>query len=258
MLELRVAVSGDMSQLKTVTPFSIDAILHKGKEANDSPPSVQSADSIRDGGIRFKFEPRLAALASPPPPALCSPFFLTPLMAHPPTFTFPPSTPIQPSGAPTVCGRVPLSIAACRDPRVLPYPLASPSPPYITIRKAVKGDDSPLSSPVDTAGECRSRKKKKRTAFSSQQLKKLEEKFNQQKYLSKIDRCELAANLGLSERHVKTWYQNRRTKWKKECCESDWSKQRESAAAIMYMQHIEMNGGCKKSGSSDSEDDIEC
>lgn len=248
-----------MSQLKTVTPFSIDAILHKGKDTSDSPPSVQSADSIRDGGIRFKFEPRLAALASPPAAALCSPYFLTPLMAPPSAFTFPPATPIQPSGAAAVCGRVP-SLSICRDPRVLPCPVVSSSPPYVTLRKAGKGDESPLPSPVDTVGECRSRKKKKRTAFSSQQLKKLEEKFNQQKYLSKIDRCELAAHLGLSERHVKTWYQNRRTKWKKECCESDWSKQRESAAAIMYMQHIEMNGGCKKSGtgSSESGDDMDC
>lgn len=247
-----------MSQLKTVTPFSIDAILYKGKQASNSPPSVQSADSMRDGGNRFKFEPRLAALtslASPPPTALCSPYFLAPLMAHHPAFTFPPSTPIQPSGA-AVCGRLPaVSIAACRDPRVLPYPLASPSPPYFTLRKVVKGDESPLTSPVDI--ESRSRKKKKRTAFTSQQLKKLEEKFNQQKYLSKIDRCELAAHLGLSERHVKTWYQNRRTKWKKECCETDWSKQRESAAAIMYMQHMEMNAGCKKSASSSDSEDLE-
>ena len=248
-----------MAQLKTVTPFSIDAILHKGKQASDSPPSVQSADSMRDGGSRFKFEPRLAALtnlASPPPTALCSPYFLTPLVAHPPAFTFPPSTPIQPSGAAAVCGRLPaVSIAACRDPRMPLYPLASPSPPYVALRKPLKGDESPLTSPVDI--ECRSRKKKKRTAFTSQQLKKLEEKFNQQKYLSKIDRCELAAHLGLSERHVKTWYQNRRTKWKKECCESDWSKHREDAAAIMYRQHMEMSGGCKKSASSSDSEELE-
>ncbi|KAL8606418.1 hypothetical protein ACOMHN_060323 [Nucella lapillus] len=63
----------------------------------------------------------------------------------------------------------------------------------------------------------RSKKPRKaRTAFSEQQLRCLEHSFERQKYLSVQDRLELAAKLGLSDTQVKTWYQNRRTKWKRQ------------------------------------------
>ena len=80
--------------------------------------------------------------------------------------------------------------------------------------------------------------KKKRTAFTSKQLQELELKFSKQKYLTKADRMELATALGLTEKHVKTWYQNRRTKWKRGTTEVEWSKQRELAATRMYHQFI--------------------
>ena len=80
--------------------------------------------------------------------------------------------------------------------------------------------------------------KKKRTAFTAKQLQELELKFSKQKYLTKADRMELAAALGLTEKHVKTWYQNRRTKWKRGTTEVEWSKQREFAATMMYHRFI--------------------
>ncbi|XP_008576994.1 PREDICTED: homeobox protein BarH-like 1 [Galeopterus variegatus] len=43
----------------------------------------------------------------------------------------------------------------------------------------------------------------------------LEKRFEKQKYLSTPDRIDLAESLGLSQLQVKTWYQNRRMKWKK-------------------------------------------
>ncbi len=47
------------------------------------------------------------------------------------------------------------------------------------------------------------------------QLIGLEKRFENQKYLSTPDRIQLADYLGLSQLQVKTWYQNRRMKWKK-------------------------------------------
>ncbi|XP_046368596.2 barH-like 1 homeobox protein [Haliotis rufescens] len=58
--------------------------------------------------------------------------------------------------------------------------------------------------------------RKARTAFTEHQLRCLEKSFDRQKYLSVQDRMELATKLGLTDTQVKTWYQNRRTKWKRQ------------------------------------------
>ncbi|RZF40015.1 hypothetical protein LSTR_LSTR002418 [Laodelphax striatellus] len=58
--------------------------------------------------------------------------------------------------------------------------------------------------------------RRRRTAFTHAQLAYLERKFRCQKYLSVADRSDVADALNLSETQVKTWYQNRRTKWKRQ------------------------------------------
>ena len=60
------------------------------------------------------------------------------------------------------------------------------------------------------------RKRKLRTVFTEKQLEGLENKFSEKKYLSVPDRMELAGRLELSETQVKTWFQNRRMKCKKQ------------------------------------------
>ncbi|NWW36062.1 BARX2 protein, partial [Panurus biarmicus] len=57
--------------------------------------------------------------------------------------------------------------------------------------------------------------RRSRTIFTEIQLMGLEKKFQKQKYLSTPDRLDLAQSLGLTQLQVKTWYQNRRMKWKK-------------------------------------------
>ncbi|GFY54784.1 hematopoietically-expressed homeobox protein HHEX [Trichonephila inaurata madagascariensis] len=51
--------------------------------------------------------------------------------------------------------------------------------------------------------------------FTSEQTGKLEKTFSEQKYLSPTERKRLASSLRLTERQVKTWFQNRRAKWRR-------------------------------------------
>ncbi|XP_028967267.1 pituitary homeobox x-like [Galendromus occidentalis] len=58
--------------------------------------------------------------------------------------------------------------------------------------------------------------RKPRQAYSVKQLERLESEFKIDKYLSVSKRMELSAALNLTEVQIKTWFQNRRTKWKKQ------------------------------------------
>ncbi|NWZ82458.1 BARH1 protein, partial [Poecile atricapillus] len=76
--------------------------------------------------------------------------------------------------------------------------------------------DREISSSRDSPPVRLKKPRKARTAFTDHQLAQLERSFERQKYLSVQDRMELAASLNLTDTQVKTWYQNRRTKWKRQ------------------------------------------
>ncbi|KAL8558149.1 hypothetical protein ACOMHN_012810 [Nucella lapillus] len=85
------------------------------------------------------------------------------------------------------------------------------------------GNTHTTSSTVDTTGEGGSdggsrggKPRRARTAFTYEQLVALENKFKTTRYLSVCERLNLALSLSLTETQVKIWFQNRRTKWKKQ------------------------------------------
>ncbi|KAG5682707.1 hypothetical protein PVAND_012041 [Polypedilum vanderplanki] len=78
-----------------------------------------------------------------------------------------------------------------------------------------KDDDGSFKNGLNGSGLSK-KQRKTRTAFTDHQLQTLEKTFERQKYLSVQDRMELANKLNLSDTQVKTWYQNRRTKWKRQ------------------------------------------
>ncbi|XP_020614248.1 homeobox protein Hox-B7-B-like isoform X2 [Orbicella faveolata] len=59
-------------------------------------------------------------------------------------------------------------------------------------------------------------KKKQRPLFSPHQIQTMEKEFATQRYVTEEKRAQLALTVNLTEAQVKTWFQNRRTKWKKE------------------------------------------
>ncbi|KAK0075598.1 hypothetical protein PV325_006661 [Microctonus aethiopoides] len=71
-------------------------------------------------------------------------------------------------------------------------------------------------SSSNNSGSVGGKPRRARTAFTYEQLVALENKFKTTRYLSVCERLNLALSLSLTETQVKIWFQNRRTKWKKQ------------------------------------------
>uniref|UniRef100_A0A7N8XVQ7 Homeobox domain-containing protein n=1 Tax=Mastacembelus armatus TaxID=205130 RepID=A0A7N8XVQ7_9TELE len=67
----------------------------------------------------------------------------------------------------------------------------------------------------DSEGEA-TQQRRLRTKFTSEQVSKLENTFSKHRYLGATQRRKIADRLNLSETQVKTWFQNRRMKLKRE------------------------------------------
>ncbi|NWV39083.1 BARX2 protein, partial [Grantiella picta] len=107
---------------------------------------------------------------------------------------------------------VPQLLPASSSSRVLPaQPCTGAAGAEVSPSEAQGSSESEAEQPLPRSKKPR----RSRTIFTEIQLMGLEKKFQKQKYLSTPDRLDLAQSLGLTQLQVKTWYQNRRMKWKK-------------------------------------------
>uniref|UniRef100_A0A8C6ZPY3 NK1 homeobox 2 n=1 Tax=Nothoprocta perdicaria TaxID=30464 RepID=A0A8C6ZPY3_NOTPE len=153
--------------------------------------------------------------------------------------------PEAPAAAP---GAVPPSPAAGRTAA---GGFAGPGPPISHAPCAAEQRDegsaeppqeprSPRAARGRRAGPGCSKRRRARTAFTYEQLVALESKFRATRYLSVCERLNLALSLSLTETQVKIWFQNRRTKWKKQHpgAESGAGAQGSPGAAALPLQTV--------------------
>ncbi|KAL4639967.1 T-cell leukemia homeobox protein 1-like isoform X1 [Arapaima gigas] len=80
------------------------------------------------------------------------------------------------------------------------------------------------------------RRKKPRTSFSRQQICELEKRFHRQKYLASAERADFAKALRMTDGQVKTWFQNRRTKWRRQTAEEREAERQQANRILMQLQ----------------------
>lgn len=107
--------------------------------------------------------------------------------------------------------------------------------------------DSPSKTAASEPRRTEIKKRRKRTIFTAEQLRRLEDEFDKHQYLVGVERQQLASSLNLSETQVKIWFQNRRIKWRKDnlqqypdyMAESLQIHERTRSSSPIYMNEFE-------------------
>ncbi|XP_056351179.1 homeobox protein vent1-like [Oenanthe melanoleuca] len=102
------------------------------------------------------------------------------------------------------------------DPRDTADPCPSEPAPDSGWLSADESSGYESESAGAERGGARGRQRRARTAFSAEQVCRLEKTFQRLRYLGAAERRKLAAALQLSEIQIKTWFQNRRMKLKRQ------------------------------------------
>ncbi|XP_061786459.1 T-cell leukemia homeobox protein 3-like [Nerophis lumbriciformis] len=95
------------------------------------------------------------------------------------------------------------------------------------------------------------KRKKPRTSFSRVQICELEKRFHRQKYLASAERAALAKSLKMTDAQVKTWFQNRRTKWRRQTAEEREAERQQANRLILQLQQSALHKSLGESAVAD-------
>ncbi|XP_023804417.1 T-cell leukemia homeobox protein 2-like [Cyanistes caeruleus] len=143
--------------------------------------------------------------------------------------------PMCPSGAPPPHGPQPPAIPPGSSSAVICW--GHPSPPHPAVPTAAL---SPFAVTRRIGHPYQNRtppkRKKPRTSFSRVQICELEKRFHRQKYLASAERATLAKALKMTDAQVKTWFQNRRTKWRRQTAEEREAERQQANRLMLHLQ----------------------
>ncbi|XP_046366274.1 T-cell leukemia homeobox protein 3-like isoform X1 [Haliotis rufescens] len=130
------------------------------------------------------------------------------------------------------------STGVIRVPTHRPHPVVPLWPnysiPWVDIRRDRFGVVRRVGHPYQNRTP--PKRKKPRTSFSRLQIMELEKRFHRQKYLASAERSALAKALKMTDAQVKTWFQNRRTKWRRQTAEEREAERQAANRLMMSLQ----------------------